>query len=146
MKNGTRLDWFKSKYVVDTETECWDWIAAINDNGYGVFSEEKSRAILAHRYSFKIAYGFLPRCVCHKCDNRKCVNPAHLFGGTYQDNTDDAIKKGRNSPPPHGKGVAHPGAKVTPEIIAKIKSLYPLSQRKIAVLLGLSQPTVRRYQ
>lgn len=82
--------------VVKTDS-CWLWIGPLNHpNGYGtlVIRHQKYRA---HRVSYFIHYHNLPtdKLVCHKCDNKVCVNPDHLFLGTYKDNAQDMSRKGR---------------------------------------------------
>lgn len=52
-----------------------------------------------HRLSWLIHFGPIPKgmFVCHRCDNRQCTNPEHLFLGSRQDNVDDMMSKGRNA-------------------------------------------------
>lgn len=80
---------------------CWTWGAYRNTKGYGVvcISANGYRAYaLAHRFSWAIANSDVPSdgmFICHHCDNPPCVNPAHLFLGTNDDNVLDCVKKGR---------------------------------------------------
>jgi len=67
---------------------CWEWVGAIQPNGYGVFGISPRQKILAHRASFEIAKGPIPDGleIDHLCRNRSCCNPAHLEAVTHQEN------------------------------------------------------------
>jgi hypothetical protein len=75
---------------------CWIWIGSTDTKGYGQLWKEGTQA-QAHRVSWELANGLIlgGLFVCHHCDNPPCVNPAHLFLGTNQDNMDDMTAKGR---------------------------------------------------
>lgn len=92
--------------VLKTET-CWIWTAALRgETGYGAI-KINGKTIDTHRVSYNIHKGDIPKgmYVCHTCDNRKCVNPDHLFLGTPKDNWQDGINKGRIK---MGKPKVHP--------------------------------------
>lgn len=80
---------------VNKADECWEWTGSRVWNGYGQFRNGK--VVYAHRYAYELWFGPIPDglLVCHVCDNRSCVRPEHLFLGDYQDNAQDASKKGR---------------------------------------------------
>ena len=85
---------FESK-INGTPDKCWQWIGKKFANDYGSF---QSRGVdhLAHRVSFELFHGRPPVGVLmHTCDNRGCVNPAHLVEGTHKSNTEDMIEKSR---------------------------------------------------
>ena len=76
--------------------ECWEWTKARTPSGYGHLVWG-NKFTYAHRLAWELTHGPIPdgMCICHHCDNPPCCNPAHLFLGTYQDNTLDSVAKGR---------------------------------------------------
>ena len=96
-KKGTLAERFWS-YVKKTQ-ECWIWTGPLSCYGYGVLSIGHRGQVKAHRLSWEIHNGPVPKglCVLHKCDVRDCVNPYHLWLGTKGENTLDMVAKGRNA-------------------------------------------------
>jgi hypothetical protein len=102
---------------------CWYWTGSTTGNGYGHFATATST--VAHRFSFTVHTG--QPCgdllVCHKCDNKLCVNPDHLFLGTQKDNMMDMVRKGRNKP---YIGSKNPLSKLDEKEAKNIKGLLAL--------------------
>jgi hypothetical protein len=101
------IERFESKIQIDHKTGCWTWNGWRSEEGYGGFSccyEGKSKIYPAHRLSYMIYNGDVPDelFVLHKCNNKPCVNPEHLYIGTHKDNMNDlrdaGTLSGRNNP------------------------------------------------
>jgi predicted XRE-type DNA-binding protein len=123
--------------VEKMETGCHEWRAGLHRDGYGKF-QFRGRSMQAHRVAYQLFSGEIPegRWVLHRCDNRLCVNPEHLFLGDVVANIADMDAKGR-------RGTK---SNLTESQVKSIKSLYGdgVSQQKIADAFGVNQTTISR--
>jgi len=115
-------------------------------DGYGFFGFN-GRTSRANRVAWELTYGPIPEglVVCHRCDNRRCVNPAHLFLGTVADNVRDMDQKGRRRA---CRGEDRRNAKLTEHHVRVIRYLrdngVSLSQRRQAEMFGVNHTTIER--
>lgn len=120
---------------------CWIWRGSKNSSGYGLFFIGK-KSNLAHRISWEFTYGFSPDrlVVCHRCDNRACVNPEHLFLGDNKDNARDKMEKGRYVQ-------AYGNSKLTIDDVFEIRKLWieeKYSQTELAKKYGVGHSCINR--
>lgn len=130
---------FMEKVSPEPNSGCWLWDGAHHKDGYGSIGY-KGKIRIAHRVAYQIYRGEIPAGinVCHRCDNRACVNPDHLFLGTHQQNMSDRNAKTRQS-----RGATHGPAKLTEDDVKSIRVTPGLSQRALAARFGVSRRLVR---
>ena len=136
---------FWSKVAILEPQDCWPWLRGRFTDGYGQF-RLRNRKVGAHRVAWAITHnapiwvtGGGPKIVRHICDNPLCCNPAHLRMGTYQDNANDAVRRGRTA-----RGEAHGKAKLTEESVLEIRRLRNEGRtpRSLTEQFGVSRSTL----
>lgn len=144
MSRLTEAERFWEKVNLLTPTRCLEWKYKIRRDGYAQFKMRSGKHILAHRKAWELHNGDIPdgALILHTCDNRKCVNPEHLFIGSQKDNVDDMCRKGR-----HGKtgavGEGNGWAKLTrDDVIAIRASTDPVADQ--ARMYRVHAETIRR--
>lgn len=123
-------------------SECWPWTGNRDPAGYGQMSI-RGRQHRTHRIAYVLTVGPIPagREICHRCDNKPCANPAHLFAATHRENILDARDKGRlNSP----RGERSARAVLTTAKVREIRSRAARgeSERALGRAFGVSQVAI----
>lgn len=142
--------------IIKKDNKCWEFTGFLNKEGYGSFwMNDFMRSIGAHRASWILHNGPIDSsgiCVCHKCDNPKCINPDHLFLGEAKDNMKDKVLKNRQArgvshkcylyPELILKGDRNPGSKITDIQVEEIRILYKttnLTYKDLSIIYKLSE-------
>lgn len=131
------IERFWARFKEDKKTGCLEWTYSKNPKGYGQYmigGRGQQRRFYTHRLSWMLTFGKIPKgfIVCHKCDNPSCGNPSHLFLGTYKDNTNDMMKKGR-----------HWYIKVDPLLYSKLNFEKAREIRETKHLLSIKQQALK---
>lgn len=127
---------------LDDDTGCWEWLGAISGkNGYGVITIN-GKAKSAHRVSYEISVGKIEKglMVLHKCNNRICINPEHLYLGTHNDNMRDMAHTQAV------KGENNAMARLSESDVKEIKKLIKertMFYRDIAEKYGVKRQTIK---
>lgn len=155
----TAEEQFLSHAGAPTELGCMEWGGYRDDDGYGCLSRRTAGSVLAHRYAWERANGPIPAGlnICHRCDNRACVNVAHLFLGTQLDNIADMVAKGRQRgaagdangsrlhPERIVRGECVRSSKLTAAQVVELRDVYAsgcVTQADVAARFGVSRALV----
>lgn len=134
---------------IKRENGCLEWCGTVNPNNYPQ-ARFRGLTFVIHRF---IAFGSFTAfaqsrlVVLHTCDNTICIAPEHLQIGTYKENSQDSIRKGRNSPPPIHLGENNNGAKLRQVDVDEIRAKWEkerFSITAVAKRYGVSTKAIQR--
>lgn len=132
---------FFSRIVV-AESGCWEWTGPKFKRGYGQVGNANIGHRLAHRHMWTLIFGEIPedKFVLHRCDNRACVRPEHLFLGTQTDNVQDCLSKNRF----RQRGETHAKAQLSDADVVAIRTMHKhgIKRRIIRRVFDVSQSTL----
>lgn len=120
---------------------CWPWTGRLRADGYGIAIKVEDRTDRPHRHALRLSLGRpIGRGLhaMHSCDNPPCCNPKHLREGTTQQNTQEAVARGRMQ-----RGEERSQHVLSVEEVRDIRR-SPLSSREAAVAFGVHDGTVRK--
>ena len=122
---------------------CWLWTGFTREAGYGSISI-RYQEYKAHRVSYFLAHGRIDDglLVLHRCDVRACVNPKHLYQGTPKENSQDAVRKGRNTKIFGEHNGNHKLTAVQVRAIRRLCRQDVLMRKTIARRFGVSEATI----
>jgi len=110
---------------------CWEWAAHVTPYGYGQV-RQNGKPVHAHRAAFTLTHGLPKQNVLHRCNNKLCVRPSHLYDGSHQENSDDFARAG-----------GHPQRKLTFEQAEWVRANASGTTRtQMAEMFGVTRKTI----
>jgi HNH endonuclease len=131
---------FEENYIPEPNSGCWIWTGTRGPrHGYGQI-RVNGAVYGAHRLSYELNIGPIPDGlhVLHKCDNRLCVNPDHLYAGTQADNGRDMRERNRSL-----TGARNHATKLNEDAVRAIRA-SDLTNTELADVYGVTRQAIQR--
>ena len=145
-------EYFVRKVRIGTPDQCWEWMGSVGGPGYGNWYCDLQgfpKQGAAHRRAYALFFGHPGKLqVNHKCGNRKCCNPDHLYAGTQKQNYEDMIDHGTHIAPPVNRGNKtnnqYGGTKLDEEKVREIRLRKENGEagRSLAIEYGVSEHVI----
>lgn len=138
------IQYFLERVEITSLEHCWQWKLSTGSHGYGQLFWD-GRVQTAHRFSYHLFRGDPGKLqINHKCGNKRCCNPAHIYAGTQLENFKDMLQHGTHVPPPLLKGEQIGNAALTDQQASEIKQalLAGSTRQALATQYGVSVSTV----